>query len=307
MTLKIQMLKHLQNSKARLRKRAGLISALRTYFNEHDFIEVETPIVIKAPAPEEYIEGIPVENCFLRTSPELQMKEMLCAGYEKIYQIGACFRKNESGARHRPEFTMLEWYETEINYLQILEFTIDLLCSAALKTTGSTQIEYQGQALDLSLAPEIITVKDAYKKYADIDVDKIATEEDFDEIMTSQIEPHLGIGQMTFLIDYPAKRAALARLKPGSPEVAERWELYLAGMEIANAYGELTDPDEQRQRFEEAQAVRAENNFVPYPFPDDFFQALKSGMPECSGCALGVDRLAMIFTNTADIADIRIF
>ncbi len=300
------MLKHLQNNKARLRKRAGLISALRTYFDEHDFIEVETPIVIKAPAPEEYIEGIPVENGFLRTSPELQMKEMLCAGYEKIYQIGACFRKNEFGARHRPEFTMLEWYETGINYLQLLEFTADLLRSAAQKTTGSTRIEYQGQAIDLSLAPQIITVRDAYKKYADVDVDRITTEEDFDEIMTSQIEPYLGIGQMTFLIDYPAKRAALARLKPGSPEVAERWELYLAGMEIANAYGELTDPDEQRKRFKKAQVVRAENNFIPYPFPDDFFQALESGMPECSGCALGVDRLAMIFTDSADISEVKI-
>ena len=300
------MLKHLKNIEARLRKRAGLISAIRAYFDGQGFIEVETPIVINAPAPEEYIEGIPVENNFLRTSPELQMKQMLCAGYEKIYQIGACFRKNEFGARHRPEFTMLEWYQTEIDYLQLLDFTAELLRSAAQKTIGALKLEYQGQNIDLSLEPQIITVKDAYKKYADIDVDKISSEEDFDEIMTSQIEPCLGIGQMTFLIDYPANRAALARLKPENPEVAERWELYLAGMEIANAYGELTDPAEQRKRFEEAQTIRSENNFVPYPFPDDFFKALESGMPECSGCALGVDRLAMIFTDTADIADIKI-
>ena len=300
------MLKHLQNNKARIRKRAGLISAIRTYFDGNGFIEVETPVVIKAPAPEEYIEGISVENAFLRTSPELQMKEMLCAGYEKIYQIGSCFRKNEFGKRHRPEFTMLEWYETEIDYLQLLEFTADLLCSAAQKIIGSMRIEYQGQAIDLSLAPQIITVRDAYKKYAGVDVNEIATEEDFDEIMTRQIEPCLGAGQMTFLIDYPANRAALARLKPDKPEVAERWELYLAGMEIANAYGELTDPVEQRKRFEEAQEVRAKNAFISYPFPEDFFKALEHGMPECSGCALGVDRLAMIFTDTADIAEIRI-
>jgi len=299
------MLGHLQNIKARLRKRAGLISAIRAYFNERDFIETETPVVIKAPAPEEYIEGIRVENGFLRTSPELQMKEMLCAGYEKIYQIGACFRKNEFGARHRPEFTMLEWYETNIDYLQLLEFSAGLLRFAAQKTIDSLQIEYQGQAIDLALAPQIITVKDAYKKYAGINVDKISTEEEFDEIMTARIEPHLGIGQMTFLIDYPANRAALARLKPGNPELAERWELYLGGMEIANAYGELTDPVEQRKRFEKAQTQRAENNFVPYPFPEDFFKALESGMPECSGCALGVDRLAMIFTDTNDITELK--
>jgi lysyl-tRNA synthetase class 2 len=300
------MLERLQNIEARLRKRAGLVSALRAYFDEQGFIEVETPLVIKAPAPEEYIEGIPVENGFLRTSPELQMKEMLCAGYKKIYQIGACFRKNEFGARHRPEFTMLEWYEAEINYMQLLDFTAKLLRFAAQKAAGSLQFGYQGQSVDLSLAPQIITVKDAYKKYAGIDVDEITSEDEFDEIMTGQIEPSLGIGQMTFLIDYPANRAALARLKPENPEVSERWELYLAGMEIANAYGELTDPAEQRKRFEEAQNVRAKNNFVPYPFPDDFFRALESGMPESSGCALGVDRLAMIFTDSADIADIKV-
>ena len=298
------MLEHLQNIKARLRKRAGLISALRAYFDEQDFIEVETPIVIESPAPEEYIEGIPVENAFLRTSPELQMKEMLCAGYEKIYQIGACFRKNEFGKRHRPEYTMLEWYETDINYLQLMEFTAELLRSAAQKINTSLSLEYQGQIIDLSSPQEIITVKEAYMKYAGVDLDTIATEEEFDEIMTSKIEPHLGIGQMTFLIDYPANRAALARLKADNPNVAERWELYLGGMEIANAYGELIDPDEQRKRFEEAQAHRAKNNFISYPFPEKFLKALESGMPECSGCALGVDRLAMIFTDTTDISDV---
>ncbi len=300
------MLENLYNIQARLRKRAGLVSALRAYFDEQGFIEVETPIVIKVPAPEEYIEGIPVENAFLRTSPELQMKEMLCAGYGKIYQIGACFRKNEFGSRHRPEFTMLEWYETKINYMQLLDFAAELLRFAAQKTIGSLQFEYQGQNIDLLLEPQIITVKDAYREYADVDLEKITSEEEFDEIMTSQIESCLGVGRMTFLIDYPENRAALARLKPENPEVAERWELYLAGMEIANAYGELTDPVEQRKRFEEAQFIRAENNFVTYPFPDDFFQALEAGMPECSGCALGVDRLAMVFTDTADIADIKI-
>lgn len=300
------MLEHLQNIKARLRKRAGLISAIRAYFDDRDFIETETPVVIKAPAPEEYIEGIPVKDGFLRTSPELQMKKMLCAGYEKIYQIGACFRKNEFGKRHRPEYTMLEWYETKINYLQLLEFTAGLLRFAVQKTRGSLQIEYQGQAIDLSIEPQIITVSDAYKKYAGVDISQIATEEEFDEIMTSKVEPCLGMGQMTFLIDYPANRAALARLKPDNPEFAERWELYLGGMELANAYGELTNPAEQRKRFEAAQIERAKNNFVAYPFPDDFFKALESGMPECSGCALGVDRLAMIFTDAADISEVRV-
>ena len=301
----METLEHLRNIKARLRKRAGLIASIRTYFDERDFIETETPVMINAPAPEEYIEGIPAADGFLRTSPELQMKQMLCAGYEKIYQIGACFRKNEFGARHRPEFTMLEWYETDINYLQLLEFTTEMLRFTARQLNGSTQLEYQGQAVDLTLPPELITVKDAYKKYAGIELEQIEKEDEFDEIMTLRVEPNLGRGRMTFLMDYPADRAALARLKTDEPGFAERWELYIAGMELANAYGELTDPIEQRRRFIEAQAVRAKNNFVPYPFPDEFFRALEAGMPECSGAALGVDRLAMILTDAADIADVR--
>ena len=301
------MLKHLKNIEARLRKRAGLISAIRVYFDGQGFIEVETPIVINAPAPEEYIEGIPVENNFLRTSPRTANEANALRWIRKnLPDRGMLPQKRVRRAGIVLNLLCSNGIKPKLTIYNFWDFTAELLRSAAQKTIGASKLEYQGQNIDLSLEPQIITVKDAYKKYADIDVDKISSEEDFDEIMTSQIEPCLGIGQMTFLIDYPANRAALARLKPENSEVAERWELYLAGMEIANAYGELTNPAEQRKRFEEAQTIRSENNFVPYPFPDDFFKALESGMPECSGCALGVDRLAMIFTDTADIADIKI-
>lgn len=300
----MKKLEHLRNSQARLRQRAGLVSAVRVYFDKQGFMEVETPVVIPAPAPEEYIEGIAVDDAFLRTSPELQMKKMLCAGYEKIYQIGPCFRKNEFGARHRPEFTMLEWYETGSTYSELLDFTAELLRFAAQRLKGSQEIVYQGETIDLSLPPQIITVRKAFEKYAGINPDRISSEAEFDEIMTQRIEPCLGKGRITFLTDYPAERAALARLKENDPGVAERWELYIAGMELANAYGELLDPQEQRKRFEKAQAVRAENGFIPYPFPEDFIKALESGMPECSGCALGIDRLAMIFTDSTDIAEV---
>ncbi|MDD5598701.1 MAG: EF-P lysine aminoacylase EpmA, partial [Victivallaceae bacterium] len=302
----VEKLAHLRNIQARLRERAGLINAVRAYFAEQGFMEVETPVVIAAPAPEEHIEGIAVENAFLRTSPELQMKQMLCAGYEKIYQIGPCFRKNEFGSRHRPEFTMLEWYETGSDYFDLLDFTAGLLRFAAIRLKNSQQIVYQGEIIDLGLAPQIISVREAFEKYAGINPGRIGSEAEFDEIMALQLEPCLGKGRITFLTDYPAERAALARLKKNDPAVAERWELYIAGMELANAYGELPDPHEQRRRFEKARAVRAENGFIPYPFPDDFMEALESGMPECSGCALGIDRLAMIFTDSADISDIRI-
>jgi lysyl-tRNA synthetase class 2 len=301
----METLERLKNMKARLRKRAGLISAIRTHFDQSGFLEVDTPVIIKAPAPEEYIEGIPVEDNFLRTSPELQMKELLCSGYEKIYQIGPCFRRNEFGRKHRPEFTMLEWYQAHIDYMELLEFTVNLLRFSARKLNGTEEIKYQGKTIDLSLPPEIITVNDAYRKYAGIELADIKSEEEFDEIMTFQVEPCLGTERVTFLIDYPADRAALARLKNNNPEVAERWELYLCGIELANAYGELTDPVEQRQRFVKAQEIRAQNNFITYPFPEDFFDVLEHGMPECSGAALGVDRLAMIFTDAADIAEVN--
>ncbi|MDD5699024.1 MAG: EF-P lysine aminoacylase EpmA [Victivallaceae bacterium] len=302
----METLQHWRQIKVRLQQRAALIAAVRAYFDRQGFLEIETPVVIAAPAPEEYIEGIPVENGFLRTSPELQMKKLLCADYEKIYQIGPCFRRNEFGARHRPEFTLLEWYETKLDYRQLLEFTAGLLRFAARNVTGSLQFTYQGQAVDLEAPPEIITVREACRQYAGIELERIATEAEFDEIMVSRLEPRLGMGRMTFLIDYPAARAALARRKPGAPEIAERWELYIAGMELANAYGELTDPVEQRQRFLRTQAVRAENHLLSYPFPEDFFAALEAGLPECSGAALGIDRLAMIFTDAADISEVRV-
>ena len=305
----------LQETKARLRQRAGLIAAVRRYFNTNDFLEVDTPVLIPAPAPEEYIEGIPAANGFLRTSPELQMKIMLCAtsdadaDYKKIYQIGPCFRHGEHGRRHRSEFTMLEWYEAEISYMQLAEFTTELLRFVAQELNGKETLKYQGELIDLSLPPQIITVRDAFKEYAGVELEEIAANQnlDFDEIMVSQVEPNLGRGRISYLIDYPADRAALARLKPGQPDVAERWELYIAGLELANAYRELIDPVEQRQRFELACEERSKNGLISYPFADDFFQALDSGMPECSGAALGMDRLIMIFTDSSDISQIRTF
>ena len=305
----------LQETKARLRQRAGLIAAVRKYFDNNGFLEVDTPVLIPAPAPEEYIEGIPAADGFLRTSPELQMKIMLCAisddtdGYNKIYQLGPCFRHGEHGRRHRSEFTMLEWYEAEIDYMQLAEFTTGLLRFVSQELNGVERLEYQGEIIDLSLPPQVITVRAAFKKYAGLELEEIAKNPDldFDEIMVSQVEPNLGRGRISYLIDYPADRAALARLKPGQPDVAERWELYIAGLELANAYRELTDPVEQRQRFEQACEERSKHGLISYPVADDFFQALDCGMPQCSGAALGVDRLVMIFTDSSDIAQIRTF
>lgn len=282
-------IQQLIDKKARFALRAGLFSRLRRFFEEHGFIEVMTPVRIQAPAPEEFIEAPPSGTKFLRCSPELEMKRLLCAGYEKIYQIGSCFRSGENGRRHREEFTMLEWYETGSDYLKLMDFTTAML-RYALKNEN--------------LSSEIITVDEAYRKFAATTAEKAIADDCFDELMVEKIEPNLGCGKLTYLIDYPASRASLARLKSNNPAVAERWELYINGLELANAYGELTDSAIQRNRFAHEQAARAVSGGAAYPFPEEFLEALDYGMPSCAGCALGLDRLAMIFTGAADIAEV---
>jgi lysyl-tRNA synthetase class 2 len=295
----------IEQLKARLLLRAGLISSIRQYFNADGFIEVETPVMIKAPAPEEFIEAPQAGEMFLRTSPELQMKLMLAAGFEKICQIGACFREGEFGRKHRPEFTMLEWYHSGANYTDLLNFTIGMLRHLAAFAAGASAISYQGRVIDFSAEPEIITVREAFLRFAGVTPETAIEADQFDELMVAKIEPMLGQGRPTFLKDYPASRSALARLKKNDHAVAERWELYLAGIEIANAFSELIDPAEQETRFKEAASARMRGGGRPYPPPVEFLQAINAGMPESSGCALGIDRLIMIFTDADDISQVR--
>ncbi len=287
---------HLQKIRPNLEKRAALWRAVRETFDRAGFLEVETDVRIPAPAPEEFIESICAEGEFLRASPEIAMKIMLAAGYEKIYQIGRCFRADEFGSRHRTEFTMLEYYAAGWDYKRLAEFTADCLRNAAHKVNGSGKLLFRGQEIDLDAEPEWISVKESFARYA-------PEEGDFDELMVTRIEPNLGRGRMTFLYDYPADRASLARLNPEGN--AERWELYIAGLELANAFGELIDPVEQRKRFEATLAFRKEQGMHEYPMAEDFFEALEHGLPESSGSALGMDRLAMVFCNCNDIGDVR--
>ena len=295
----------LEQNKTRLLRRAGLIASVRQFFDANGFAEVETPVMIKAPAPEEFIEAPQAGKMFLRTSPELQMKLMLAAGFEKIYQIGACFREGEFGRKHRPEFTMLEWYQTGADYMDLLNFTAGMLRRLAQFTNNSNAISYQGRTLDFSAEPEIITVKEAFRRFAGTTPEAAMEADQFDELMVTKIEPELGKGRPTFLKDYPASRSALARLSQSDSSVAERWELYLDGIEIANAYSELIDPAEQEARFKEAAVVRSQNGMREYPHPTDFMQAIRAGMPDSSGCALGMDRLIMIFTDADDISQVK--
>lgn len=297
---------NIENIKPRLIKRAGIVNSVRQFFNKNDFCEIETPVAIKSPAPEEFIESQSAGELFLRPSPELQMKIMLAAGFEKIYQIGSCFRSDEFGRKHRPEFTMLEWYQTHADYRDIMNFTTEMLREIASTIIPSRVITYNNNKINFNLPPEIITVNDAFIKYAGINSEEAIINDKFDELMVTVIEPKLGDGRITFIKDYPASRAALAKINNSNPPYAERWELYLAGMEIANAYTELTDVLEQQKRFDLSNQYRNEHGLTKYPTQYEFIEAMHYGMPSSAGCALGIDRLVMIFTDADDISQVKI-
>ncbi len=298
-------LQHLQECRPFFEKRALLLSALRRSFFQRGFLEVTTPSLIPSPAQEEYIETIPAANGFLRPSPELEMKALLAAGYERIYQIGPCWRADEHGRKHRTEFTMLEYYVKSFNYNELRTSTTDLIAEAALLLNGSFELQYSGKSINLAPeAAQVITVEQAFAKYGRCTMITAQEQDIFDEVMVVDIEPNLGNGHLTYLTDYPADRAALARKKADNPQFSERWELYISGLELANAFGELTDAAEQKSRFAAAAKFRAVQNMNRYPKPELFYAALEQGLPECSGSALGIDRLAMIFCNRTDIADV---
>ena len=286
--------------------RAVLIQNIRQFFIQHHFLEIETPLRIPSPAPEEHIEAIPSGDWFLQTSPELCMKRLLAAGYPRIFQISKCFRTAERGSKHLPEFTMLEWYVAQFDYYQLME-QCEAMLITALKDMGHTQdIIWQNNKINLASPWEKISVADAFSKYAPISLQEALHQDRFDEILVEYIEPRLGIDRPTFIYDYPAKLAALAKIKKSDPNVAERFELYIGGLELANGFSELTDAREQRQRFEEALELRAAKNWASYAMPEKFLTALEH-LPPCAGIALGIDRLAMILANADKIDDVVAF
>jgi len=296
---------HLARKSPALEMRAKLIQSTRHFFINNSFLEVDTPIRIPSPAPEEHIEALRSEDWFLQTSPELCMKILLAAGYPCIFQICKCFRAGERGRLHLPEFTMLEWYVAGFDYRQLMAQCQDLIFSVA-QNQGCTEIQRDHQAIVLTPPWESITVEDAFLKYAPLTLDEALGQGTFDEILVDCIEPRLGIGKPTFLYDYPASLAALAKLKDNHRTVSERFELYIGGLEIANGFSELTDAREQRQRFEEALKKRASKNWARYIMPEKFLQSLEN-LPSCAGIALGLDRLVMIMTGANCMDDVVAF
>jgi lysyl-tRNA synthetase class 2 len=286
--------------------RAKTLQAIRRFFIERGYLEVETPYLIPAPAPEIHIDAFPVSNHFLHTSPELCMKRLLSAGYPKIFQICRCFRQGERGERHLPEFTMLEWYRTDSDYTDLMEECEALILSLSRDLVLGEKIEYQGEEILLDRPWKRFSLHEVFDRFSNITLEEALASGRLDQVMVEQIEPCLKKLGPTFLYDYPASLAALSRLKVQDSGLAERFELYIGDLEVANAFSELTDVEEQAVRFEKERQKRKRLGKTVYPTPDKFLKALRH-LPRSAGIALGVDRLVMLFTNKTDIKDVTAF
>jgi lysyl-tRNA synthetase class 2 len=291
---------NLAAKKPNLWLRAGVVQVIRRFFTERNYLEVETPYLIPAPAPELHIDAIRAGGGFLHTSPELCMKRLLAAGYPKIFQVCKCFRQGERGGRHLPEFTLLEWYRAETDYLGLMSECEEMLAYILKELGLPSVLEVEGKTLDLRSPWPQLTVQEAFDRFASIPLEQAMACGRFDEVLVADIEPHLGFPKPLFLYRYPAALAALSRLSEKAPGAAERFELYAAGVELANAFSELTDPAEQRARFEEELAKRKHSGQTVYPMPEKFLRSL-SFIPDAAGIALGVDRLVMLLSNQKEI------
>jgi len=317
--------------------RARIAAALREWFAGHDFIEVETAVLQVSPGNETHLHAFASEligpggergTLYLRTSPEFACKKLLAAGERRIFDFARVFRNRERGALHHPEFTLLEWYRANETYAALMEDCAALL-EATARAAGATTFRWREREADPFAAPERLTVADAFARHAAIDL--LATLGDgegdrgklaaaaaragvafgpddnwgdiFSRVMAERIEPQLGNGRATILCEYPITQAALARAKPGDPRVAERFELYVCGVELANAFGELTDAAEQRRRFEAAMAEKTRIYGERYLLDEGFLAAL-ADMPEASGIALGFDRLVMLASGAQRIEQV---
>lgn len=296
----------LESIKPNLIQRSEIIRELRNSFFNRGFIETDTPTLVKAPAPEDYINAPGSGDFFLRSSPELHMKRLVAAGYKKNFQIGPCFRAGEIGKLHNVEFTMLEWYETGKTYIDLMYFLKDLLLEVVIKVKGTSKIWFKDSKIDFAEEWKVFTVKEAFLKFAGISPDDAITKNEFEILLTEKVEPNLPKNTPVILKDYPTSMAALSKINEND-DIAERWELYLGGIEIANAYSELTDFNEQKIRFEKAHRKRKENKLPAYPDDKDFFKCLEYGIESFAGCALGVDRLVMVLTNAQTIRNVNFF
>jgi elongation factor P--(R)-beta-lysine ligase len=297
---------------ATLARRHQILRSIRAFFDQAGFIETETPAVVRSPGLELHLDALEVLGArgphWLQTSPEYHMKRLLSAGMSRIYQLCKCYRRNEHGALHQPEFTMLEWYRAFAGSDELMRDTEQLVAQLAHGVHGSPRIPGIAAEIDVTPPWERLSVRDAFARYASVRMDDVVHDEDaFYRILVEQIEPQLGRGRPVFLTRYPANMAALARLCADDASVADRFEAYVDGVELCNGFGELTDAAEQRRRLELDRSRRKQLDRAVYPLDERFLDALEDGMPPSGGNALGVDRLVMLLLGVANIADVVAF
>jgi lysyl-tRNA synthetase class 2 len=320
-----------------LAARGRITAAARRFFEARGFVEVEAAILQLSPGNEAHLHAFATElnapdgtrsRLYLHTSPEFACKKLLAAGERKIFDFARVFRNRERGALHHPEFTLLEWYRTQEPYEALMADCAALLAEAA-QAAGARRLTFRDRIATPFAEPERMTVAAAFARFAGIDLLATVSAEEtdraalaaaagaagirvaaddtwadiFSRVLVERVEPNLGIGRPTILYEYPVAEAALARPAAADPRVAERFELYACGVELANAFGELTDPIEQRRRFEAEMAEKARLHGERYPLDEDFLAALKS-MPAASGIALGFDRLVMLLTGAPRIEQV---
>ncbi|MBM4271348.1 MAG: EF-P lysine aminoacylase GenX [Deltaproteobacteria bacterium] len=286
--------------------RARMVQSIRNYFISRDYLEVETPNRIPALIPEPYIDAVASGEWFLHTSPEVCMKRLVAAGYRRIFQICKCYREGERGSRHLAEFTLLEWYCEGVDYYSLMDQCEEMIIAVARDLGYGDVVHYHGNTISLSGAWGRISVADVLARYARMSIEEAIHGDCFDEVMVCSVEPHLGIDRPTFVYDYPLSSGVLAKEKDMDPLTAERFELYMGGMEIANGFSELVDLEEHHRRFREVREYRRSTGKKVFPEPAHFLSDLVT-MPDSAGVALGVDRLAMIFTDSPVIDDVVAF
>jgi lysyl-tRNA synthetase, class II len=309
--------------------RSKLVNALRTFLQQRDFLEVETPMMqpIAGGAAAKpfvtYHNALDME-LYLRIAPELYLKRLIVGGFERVFEINRNFRNEGISTRHNPEFTMLEFYMAYADYQDLMTLTEELLSTAVQQVLNRMQCPYQGHTLDFTPPWDRLPLKEAITKYTDIPAADLETRESLQTIAASlEIDPNLGTGKLlteifetvaepklvqpTFVLDFPTEVSPLSKAKPDDPDVVERFELYIASQEIANAFTELNDPIDQRQRFERQVAEHEAGDEEAHQMDDDYIRALEYGMPPTAGEGIGIDRLVMLLTDSSSIREVILF
>jgi lysyl-tRNA synthetase class 2 len=289
-----------------LKKRSLVMDLTRDFFRSMGYIEVETPVRCPSIIPEAHIDPVASQESYLQASPELCMKRLLARGADKIFQICKCFRQGERGRRHLPELTLLEWYAVDQTYEDLMDQCQGLLRHIAEGLGAPDRLVYQGTSLDLTKAFQRMTVAGAFEQFSDLSLSRAIDTGQFDEIISFDIEPHLGMSRPCFLYDYPLSMASLAAVHPEKPDTAQRFEMYAVGIELANGFTELTDHELQRKRFESENELRIRQGKAKLPLPEKFLSDLAL-MPSAAGIALGMDRLVMLFCDASDIEQVVAF